>query len=160
MVRIATIAAFATSASATISQSTFRALETHGVVDVLVTYKAGLGLTTLNTESLPRKARAQQVFNTLTNENIAITESAVEVARAAGVKHTQFWIDSVVAVEGANEELVTKLGALPNVVSVSPVEEYEAPTFDVDIVATNEWGLEKIGVPAAWARGNKGKGIV
>ncbi|RHY28864.1 hypothetical protein DYB32_005647 [Aphanomyces invadans] len=164
MVRIASIASLAASATATISQRTLRALETQKAIDILVTYKAGPGLTKLNTESLSPEARAQEVFNILTTENFAITASAVEVAKAAGVKYTQYWIDSVVAIEGANAELVAKLDALPNVVRVAQVEVYELPAFlESNLVAansTNEWGVEMISAPVAWARGNKGKGIV
>ncbi|RHY12393.1 hypothetical protein DYB36_011708, partial [Aphanomyces astaci] len=125
MVRITSIAAFAASASATVSLRTLRDLETSSTVNVLVTYRKGSGLAKLNIESLSREERSQSVLNTLTAENFAITASAVELAKSAGVEYTQYWIDSVVAIEGATKELVAQLAALPNVESVASVEVYQ-----------------------------------
>ncbi|ETV81445.1 hypothetical protein H257_05970 [Aphanomyces astaci] len=166
MVRITSIAAFAASASATVSLRTLRDLETSSTVKVLVTYRKGSGLAKLNIESLSREERSQSVLNTLTAENFAITASAVELAKSAGVEYTQYWIDSVVAIEGATKELVAQLAALPNVESVASVEVYQIPAVQDEtrtVIAansTNEWGVEIIKAPATWILGNKGKGIV
>jgi subtilisin family serine protease len=171
MVRIASLAAFAATASATVSPRLLRQLETSDSATILVTFKQGSGLEKLNTESLSREERAQSVFNTLTAENYAITASAVELAKAAGVEFTQFWISPNVLVKGANKALVEKLGALSNVVSVAAEQIFTLPAIvETNVIAanstsdstneSNEWGVEIIGAPTAWARGNKGKGVV
>ncbi|RHY99451.1 hypothetical protein DYB35_010036 [Aphanomyces astaci] len=166
MVRIALFAALSASAAATVSVRTLRELETSSTVDVLVHFDGESGLSKLDTESLPREDRAQAVLSTLQAESAIVTADAVELAKAAGVEYTAYWIAQYVYVKGASKELVNQLAALRNVVSVAPVEVYKLPEL-VEVPAdlsvqnsTVEWGINIVDAPKAWARGNKGKGSV
>ncbi|KAF0762497.1 hypothetical protein AaE_003301, partial [Aphanomyces astaci] len=127
MVRIALFAALSASAAATVSVRTLRELETSSTVDVLVHFDGESGLSKLDTESLPREDRAQAVLSTLQAESAIVTADAVELAKAAGVEYTAYWIAQYVYVKGASKELVNQLAALRNVVSVAPVEVYKLP---------------------------------
>ncbi|RHY83104.1 hypothetical protein DYB26_004850 [Aphanomyces astaci] len=167
MVRIASLAAaFTATAAATISHRTLRELEIADETEIMVRFVSPNSLAKLDTESLPREDRALAVFSTLSADSAIATAAGVELAKAAGVEYTAYWIDTLLYIKGAKKDLVDQLSGLPSVESIGPVEVYDLPVIKEDgphVAVTNstvEWGVTIIGAPTAWARGNKGKGIV
>ncbi|KAF0689969.1 Aste57867_18613 [Aphanomyces stellatus] len=165
MVRLALFAALSALATAKVSFQVLRELETADATTVRVTFKSTSRLAQANFETLAKAERAQSVFDLLTAEAAVVTADAVKLAQAAGAKTTTYWIDSSVAIVGANKALIDSIAALPNVAAVNPIGVYTLPVLPDVTPAGNgtaavEWGVDIIGAPAAWARGNKGKGVI
>ncbi|RHZ31460.1 hypothetical protein DYB37_012255 [Aphanomyces astaci] len=147
MVRIASLAAaFTATAAATISHRTLRELEIADETEIMVRFVSPNSLAKLDTESLPREDRALAVFSTLSADSAIATAAGVELAKAAGVEYTAYWIDTLLYIKGAKKDLVEQLSGLPSVESIGPVEVYDLPVIKEDgphVAVTNstvEWG--------------------
>ncbi|KAF0692223.1 Aste57867_16675 [Aphanomyces stellatus] len=92
-------------------------------------------------------------------------ESTSDV-RAMAVRTT--WIDCAMYIDNITPEILHKVAASPQVESVHEpfVVKLESPRATPPIKSAtkaaraNQWGVDRIQAPAAWAQGNTGQGIV
>jgi subtilisin family serine protease len=94
----------------------------------------------------------------------AAQASYVTVAKSLGLETQQLWISNVILVKGLTSKTLAQLAATPGEFIIRPQNTASIQTEpDVDISAnitqTNQWGVEKIRAPEAWAVSN-GAGCV
>jgi len=75
------------------------------------------------------------------------------------------WIGNQILVKGANAHLIQTLAAMPEIESIiaDKVELAPLPEEGTPVKATptaNQWGVEMVNAPDAWAEGYKGQGVV
>ncbi|ETW03916.1 hypothetical protein H310_04335 [Aphanomyces invadans] len=83
---------------------------------------------------------------------------------ASAIKFESFWASNVVYIENAPAALLESIAAIPGVSKVRTASSARIPPVVIEDATAapqaNEWGVEIIGAPKVWAKGNKGKGIV
>ncbi len=82
----------------------------------------------------------------------------------AGVPHRSFWIANVIAarIDAANQAQLSRLSAVRRI-ALEPRLRRSPPAAlptGPKLVQTVEWGVQRVGAPALWARGIRGQGVV
>ncbi|RHZ28501.1 hypothetical protein DYB37_010837 [Aphanomyces astaci] len=189
MVKPTFIAAFAALATAKIAPSVHRHLESNHDVDVVIEFRGGnqraLEVARLERASFNDRGSSIAHVRSLLESNMETSQrAAVELLSSQPEAFTarveSFYINGNMHVYGANRVVLDELAKLDNVAHIrQPVTAQLSPvTFDDDDVsavgisegwadnntisrrAANEWGVDRIGTPAVWAKGNRGEGIV
>ncbi|RHY69628.1 hypothetical protein DYB34_011350 [Aphanomyces astaci] len=189
MVKFTFIAAFAALTTAKIAPSVHRHLESNDAADVVIEFQGGnqRALETARLERASFKDRGSGIAHvrSLLESNMETSQrAAVELLSSQPEAFTtrveSFYINGNMHVYGANRLVLGELAKLDNVAHIrQPLTAQLSPvTFEDDdgssvgipqgwgennltsTRAANEWGVNLIGTPAVWAKGNRGQGIV
>jgi subtilisin family serine protease len=106
-----------------------KALETNTNIPILVKLKEQADLSGLEDTTLDREERIQQVYDALRELALESQEDLVDTLKNRGVKYRRFYIYNMVAVWGADEELVEELAARDDVEKIygNPSVELRKP---------------------------------
>ncbi|KAF0688149.1 Aste57867_20212 [Aphanomyces stellatus] len=165
--RFIALAASAAAAAAKISPDVLRQLELRGAANVVFYFESQEPAVLASAESDvdPRTTLVQGLV-AQSLETQAIVNSILH-ERIQSANQEFFFIDNSFQPEASlTAEQVQALAKHPKVTAVAlpvlaelfPIET--TSTSDANTTSANQWGVDKIAAPAAWAKGHKGKGIV
>ncbi|KAG9407035.1 hypothetical protein AC1031_001667 [Aphanomyces cochlioides] len=118
---------------------------------------------------MERSTRLEHMYKTLKDHadqvHAPVLALAKQEAAAAQVKLTSMYIDGKVYVSKASRALLDKIAALLSVTAIElqstvHIVPNVVPSGPDDTHNPNVWATPWIEVPAVWASGNTGKGVV
>jgi subtilisin family serine protease len=115
--------------AAKVAPFVLKALETNTNIPILVKLTDQADLSGMEDTSLDREERIQQVYDTLRELAMESQADLVDTLQSRGVKYRRFYIYNMVAVWGANAELVEELASRTDVEKIygNPSVEMKKP---------------------------------
>jgi len=169
----AALLATAVSAAPRVDAGVHRNLRKQGSVDLIVTMKEGTEQVLNNLNENEFATRGQLIANMVESLEAHATETQQNVLSVLNQEATQYaktqsyWISNQIYIEGASAELIEKLAQMPEISEIREqlvLELFEpivpVPESNSTVPLENQWGVEKVGAPLVWEKGNTGEGVV
>ncbi|KAF0699868.1 Aste57867_9578 [Aphanomyces stellatus] len=158
--------------SAKISVQVHRNLEVAKATHVVVKFHCDQALTNHRRRLQAGATRAETIESVVeslqdhTRETqkdvLAMLASRPESSDGMAVRST--WIDCAMYIDNITPEVLAQVAASPHVKTIhEPIVAHLEPVAvsnSSQVATTNQWGVDKIQAPLAWAKGIKGQGIV
>jgi subtilisin family serine protease len=148
---------------AAVDQQVWRQLAARGTTTFWVYLDETADLTAARTIT-DREAQGEFVYERLTRTAARTQAGLRDLLDAQGADYRTYWIANAVRISG-DERLLRQIAARPEVARITANETYEIsepiPARAQPRIQSVEWGLDRIGAPAAWSElDSQGDGIV